>query len=184
MSLTRLAKLERSFAVLLARLLRARFGQAGMIEDLGQLDLVLRRMESSIEGRALDPSAQSLLERACLLDDHVAVLRVAWQQMMVRDEPDGVFVHQYQSPELDRFPGLAAFVKLRVRFEDAEELFFVGHAFAQDHPATRRTRHVLGALEIQRPFGQRDAHAGVAARTVQRVAQITCPTDDPAAPLQ
>ena len=74
-------------------------------------------METSIERSFFNLAAKTILQLPSLLDDHILIPRVARHEVVMRDEPRGVFVDQNQTPELDWLACLAPFVKLRVRLE-------------------------------------------------------------------
>ena len=70
----------------------------------------------------------------------------------MRNESGGIFIDQNQATELQRLTGLAAFVKLRMGFEDAEQFVFVGNVFALQDTSTRRAANMLGALDKDLDF--------------------------------
>jgi len=90
----------------------------------------------------------TLLGRARLLHDHVAVALVAGQYMMVRDEACSILKDQHQPSKLYRLGRLAALIQLRVRLEDAEQLLVVGNRLALEHPPPRQVADVSRSLEI------------------------------------
>lgn len=95
-------------------------------------------METAIKRNLFDPILQTQLHRPSLLDRHINVLCVAVHQVLMNDKARGIFIHQQQTTELHRLSSFAAFVKLCVRFKDAEQLVFVGNRFAEQHATPSR----------------------------------------------
>jgi len=108
-----------------------------MFDDLGQLPLVLGRVETAVERGTFDPAFETLLQGSHFVDQHVGVGVGAFQNFVMTHETGGILDDQHQSAELVLLAGLAAAVQLRVRFEQAEELVAVGNRFALQHAAVR-----------------------------------------------
>src|SRR5664280_1977750 len=140
------AELDACRLLLLGRLVDSAHRQTRMFDDLGKFLLVVRAVKSSVEGRAANPPSVTSLGLASLLDHHVAIALIAWQNVIVRDEACSVLVKQYQASELHRLSRLASLVHLRVRLEDAEQLLAVGNRFAVKHASPRR------AADVPRPL--------------------------------
>ena len=121
MPLAGLAKRDRGLRLLLAGLMDPGHGQARLGDNPGQFALVLRRMKTPVEGRPANVLLQTPLQQTRLLDDHVAIVLIARQEIGVRDEAGTVFVDQHLTSELHRLGGLAPFVQLGMRLEDAEK---------------------------------------------------------------
>jgi len=79
-------------------------------------------MKSTIKRQTTNPIVEAFLQDLCLLDGHVSVALLARHQIVMLNETRSVFIHQNLTPKLHRFSGFAAFVKLRVWFEHAEQL--------------------------------------------------------------
>src|SRR3954471_1081864 len=121
-----LAEFHRRLALLPLGLPTARHGQAGLRHQLGQLGLILRRVEPAIERRAADLPAEPLLHRLQLPHHNFPVLGAARQHRVVAHEARAVLDDQDAVAELDRLRHLAAFDQLGLRLEQAEELLAVG----------------------------------------------------------
>jgi hypothetical protein len=152
-------------------------GQARLGDNPGQLALVLRRMKTPVEGRPPNALLQTPLQQTRLLDDHVAIVLIARQEIGVRDEAGAIFVDQHLTSELDRLGGLASFVQLGVQLEDAEEFLAVGHLFALQHPAAGRAADVQGPFLKGFQFGvqREDFRAGASFNVFS---QLSGPVDD------
>ena len=148
MRLPRVAELDAGRLFLLGRLLAPRHRHTRMFEDLGQLVLDLRAVKATVERPTADLAPVTLLGRARLLHNHVAVALVAGQYMMVRDEACSILKDQHQPSKLYRLGRLAALIQLRVRLEDAEQLLVVGNRLALEHPPPRQVADVSRSLEV------------------------------------
>ena len=128
-------------------LFHARLGKARRLHQLGEFVLILRRVEAAIERQLLDLILETLLQSSRFRHRHVAVGLGATEQAMLREESCGVLEHQHQAAELHRLTGLASFVELRMRLEEAEQLLVVGHFLALDHAAMSHLAHLLRACD-------------------------------------
>lgn len=144
--LPRRAPVQRGLLRLGRRLLGARLGQARPRNDLCQFTLILRRVKAPIERGFFDGSLQALLDQTRLRHDDLAVLLLAREQIRVRDESRPILVDQDQPPKLHGLARFAAFVELRVRLKQAEQLLGVGHCFSLQHAPPRRIADLLRPL--------------------------------------
>jgi len=146
---------------LLGGLVTSGHGQTGVLDDLGQPTLVLGRVKAPVEGRPANASSQTLLHAACLVDDHVAVVGVAGEEVGMGDEPRPVLVDEQLTPELHRLGRLAPLVKLRVRLEDAEELLGVGDLLPLQHASPGGAAHLPRSLEEHGQFDVQSEDFGI-----------------------
>ena len=109
-------------------------------------------MKTSIERGFFNLAAKTILQYSGLLDEDPSILRVARHDVMMREKARGIFVDQDQTTKLNRLACLATLVKLRMRLEDAEQLFFVPHALALQDTTAGRVANLLGALDKQLDF--------------------------------
>src|SRR5712691_11831486 len=128
---------------LLGGLLDAGLRETRRLHQLGQFLLVGGGVEATVERQLLDLIVEALLQSPRLRDRDVAIGLGAFQQAMLREESRAVLEHQHQAAELHRLAGLAAFVELRVRLEEAEQLLVVGKLLSPDHPAMSHRTQLL-----------------------------------------
>src|SRR5712691_4095087 len=128
---------------LLGGLLDAGLRETRRLHQLGQFVLVRGGVEATVERQLLDLIVEALLQSPRLRDGDVAIGLGAFQQAMLREKSRTVLEHQHQAAELQRLAGLATFVQLRVRLEEAEQLLVVGDLLAFDHAAMSHLTHLL-----------------------------------------
>lgn len=128
-----LAEFHRRLTLLPVGLHMARLGQARLGHQLGQLRLILGRVEPAIERRASDSPFQPLLDLLDFTHQDLAVFGSARQDRVVADEARAILHDQDSVAELDLLGNLAAFDQLGLGLEEAEELLAIGDGLLVEH---------------------------------------------------
>ena len=94
------------FSQLFYRLLCAGLRKTKARHNVGQLSLVVRRMEPAIKRQTTNPIVKALLQNLCLLNDHVFVALLARHQTVMNNETRCVFIHQNLTSNCTGSPAL------------------------------------------------------------------------------
>jgi len=152
MTLAGLAELHRRFLVLLSATTRAFVRYTWMRHDPSQLLLVVRRVKGPIEGGTLNLARHPLLQLGHHRYHHVLIQDAPGHHLVVADKASGILDHQYLVTVLNGVRLLAPLDQLRVRLENAEELFFVGHRFTQQDTPPGCAAHFVRQLQVMLQF--------------------------------